>query len=95
MRMIKRYPIQMSSNGIFSVDMPNTNRALSVGLCSDVAYLWAIVDPGAKMMSRLFRVVRTDEEVEDHFSSVWQFIGTVWVAANEFSFHVFEKASDR
>ncbi len=101
MRMIKRYPIPLS--GTFTIEMPNTNRVLSVGLSqdhavnlsNDRAYLWAMVDPNAKTMMRTFRVVCTDDAIEDDMSGRWEFIGTVCPAGAELSFHVFERSPDR
>jgi hypothetical protein len=100
MRMIKRYPIPLS--GTYTIEMPNTNRVLSVGISAEyasgrggVAYVWALVDPNAKTMTRTFRTVSTDEAIEDNMPGYWQFIGTMCTPGTELSFHVFERSPDR
>lgn len=97
---VYRYPLRIVDEQV--VSMPRGAQILTVakreggkvmlGLGShEPVELWALVDPGAPMEDRRFRVAGTGHPLPDVDSL--EFLASVQIAAGQLVFHVFEAVS--
>lgn len=60
--------------GEFEIEMPKTNKALSVGTQDGVPYVWCKVYTKSKLIPKKFLLVFTGKEFE--YSTTTKFVGT-------------------
>lgn len=82
---IFKYPLELGGNVI---DMPKGAEALHVGFQGQDIFIWAKVDPNAKLEPREFIIAGTGHDLPEPLGA---HIGTVFVGS--FVWHVFHGTS--
>lgn len=88
MSAIWKYLVEVADR--FEIDMPDGARVLCVQVQHDHPQIWAMVDPGAPVITRRFRVVGTGHRIEE---PIGQYVGTFQLYGGEFVGHLFEEAT--
>lgn len=75
------------TDGVSAVRMPAGSMVLSVGNQGGTIQVWALVDPKAPEITRVFRVIGTGHEYAD---VPGEFVGTVLLAGGGLVLHIFD-----
>lgn len=92
MRRMYKYSLRPSDrSGICIITLPINSRIRHVGTQNGNHYLWAEVEPDARVITKTFRVFATGEDIPHDYSSVWAWHAT-W-QDGPFVWHLFEKVA--
>lgn len=86
MKKIWKFPLEMADEQV--IQMPAGSEALCVQMQHDIACLWALVYPGAKLVSRHVFLYGTGWEVPDAITGL-NYLGTVQVNEGDEIYHIF------
>ena len=86
-RQVWKFPLVI--NDLTSIEMPAGSRVLTVVNQNENVCLYALVDPEATNVRKVFRVAGTDHPIEA-FVSYKNYVGTVLLKSGSLVFHVFE-----
>jgi hypothetical protein len=70
--------------------MPKGATILSVQTQNNEPVLWALVDPEAEDVVRVFRIVLTGEELSNEEAATLKYVDTFLLSSGHFVGHVFE-----
>lgn len=73
----------------YSLSMPKGSKILSFQTQNDVLTMWALVEPHAEKVNRLFRIYGTGHTIPDGVIEVSKYIGTAQTSG-VFVWHLFE-----
>ena len=86
---IFKFPFEIVDKLVLT--MPKGAKVLSVQMQSNQPCLWAIVDKGAPMETREFRLAGTGHDLpDDAILNTMKFIGTFQMYGGSLIFHLFE-----
>lgn len=85
---VHKFPLPIEET--FFVELPADAQVLSVGVQGGHAFLWALVDPEGRYLSRLFHLLGTGHPVGDR--RLGRFVGTFQMdlPRGRFVGHLFE-----
>lgn len=77
-----------------TIRMPAGADLLCVQVQRDIPVLYALVDPGARLVERDIIVFGTGHPIDDHTAFEGEYLGTVQQAGGSLVWHVFAVAED-
>lgn len=90
MKTIWKFPLQTTDQQ--SLEMPESAEILSVQVQGETPCLWALVDPQAIRLTRVFETFGTGHPVPVDAGHIRRkFIGTYQLLSGALVFHVFER----
>ncbi len=88
MRVIYKYPLQITYTGDQEVEMPKFSDLLCVQMQNEVLCLWAEVDTKHENEARKIRIFGTGHEIPAYFGG--HHLGTIQQNGGALIWHVFE-----
>ena len=86
---MKIFKFQIPLSDVVTIEMQENAKILSVQAQNEKPYMWALVDPPARLVKRKFRFAGTGHEIT-HDSGKLLFIGTFQMHGGSLVFHIFE-----
>ena len=101
MQQILKYQIQLGLKKnfeeelkIWSLDMPQDSKILSVQSQFGQPVLWALVDTENNEITRSFRIFSTGEEITEMSGAYWEHVGSLQIEGGRWTWHVMELRTD-
>ena len=91
MKTIWKFPI-LEPHEYNEIEMPEGADVLTVQMQGKTMCLWAIVDPEAPKVPRMFNVCGTGNSMLEHVQR--RYIGTIQMHGGQYIFHIFEVLGD-
>ena len=91
MKVIWKYEI--TENSKISIEMPKDAEILDVQVQDSVPCIWALVEPKAEPISRMFEIFGTGHTMQD-VPYKRKYIGTFQLSGDRLVYHLFEIVSN-
>lgn len=89
MRTVWKFPIEPADS--FALEMPADAEILDIQVQHGNVFLWALVNPKAKMGRRVFRLAGTGHPIEE--GDELRYVASFQLHKGDLVFHVFEVTS--
>ena len=87
-RVIWKFGFDIRSDVV--IEMPLGAKVISVQVQHGIPYIWAIVDPTAKVVGRNFKIYGTGHTMKDNLD-LFEYIGTFQMAGGDYIWHMYMK----
>lgn len=89
MHKIFKYELEPTDQQI--LQLPYGAQILDIQVQGGAPFVWAMVNPDAKLADRKFVTVGTGHEIKDGYLESLKYIGTYQISGGVLIFHVFEE----
>ena len=89
---IFKYPFEVADQ--IMIPMPEGAKILDIQMQHDVPCIWALVNPNALYVTKVFRLAGTGHPIELADEAKYTYVGTFQMAGGSLIFHLFEIKED-